>query len=100
VSTSSNPSKKRPRLELVSVDGNPTESELSAIAQALEQHVEDQRAAAAPSIWRRAGRAQGRRLGMFDYRDRFSAEDAWRLSARFPFGGREYAGRHGRGDAK
>jgi hypothetical protein len=37
---------------------------------------------------------------MFDYRDRFSAEDAWRLSARFPFGGREYAGRHGRGDAK
>jgi hypothetical protein len=37
---------------------------------------------------------------MFDYRDRFSSEDAWRLSARFPFGGREYSGLHGRGDAR
>jgi hypothetical protein len=96
----SNVNKKKPRLELVSVDGRPTASEMNVIAEALEQHVDGQRAAAAPSIWRRAGRAQGRRLGMFDYRDRFSAEDAWRLSARFPFGGREYAGRHGRGDAK
>jgi hypothetical protein len=48
----------------------------------------------------RAGRAQGRRLGMTDYRDRFSHEDAWRLSARFPYGGREYSGLDGRGDAK
>jgi hypothetical protein len=37
---------------------------------------------------------------MFDYRDRFSSDDAWRLSTRFPFGGREYPGRHGRGDAR
>ena len=88
------------RLELVSVDGRPTDSERKVIEQALEQHVDGQRAAAAPSIWRRAGRAQGRRLGMFDYRDRFSAEDAWRLSSRFAFGGREYSGLHGRGDAR
>jgi hypothetical protein len=91
---------KKRRLELVAVDGQPTETELKVIARALDLHVEGQRAAAAPSIWRRAGRAQGRRLGMFDYRDRFSAEDAWRLSARFPFGGREYSGLHGRGDAR
>jgi hypothetical protein len=37
---------------------------------------------------------------MLDYRDRFSHEDAWRLSARFPYGGREYPGLNGRGDAK
>ena len=91
---------KLPRLELVAVDGRPTESELKVIARAVENHVEGQRGAAAPSIWRRASRAQGRRLGMFDYRDRFTSEDAWRLSARFPFGGREYSGLHGRGDAR
>jgi hypothetical protein len=92
--------KKKRRLELVAVDGQPTEAEMKIIERAVEHHVERQRSAAAPSIWRRAGRAQGRRLGMFDYRDRFSAEDAWRLSARFPFGGREYSGLHGRGDAR
>ena len=37
---------------------------------------------------------------MLDYRDRFTHEDAWRLSTRFPFGGREYPGRNGRGDTK
>jgi hypothetical protein len=51
-------------------------------------------------VWKRAGRAQGRRLGNFDYRDRFDSADAWRLSTRFPFGGREYPGLNGRGDAK
>jgi hypothetical protein len=93
-------SNRKRRRELVAVDGEPTDSELRVIARALEQYVEEQRTAAAPSIWRRAGRAKGRRLGMFDYRERFSPEDAWRLSARFPFGGREYSGLHGRGDAR
>jgi hypothetical protein len=51
-------------------------------------------------MWLRAARSQGRRLGMFDYRDRFDPADAWRLSTRFPFGGREYPGRGGRGDTK
>jgi hypothetical protein len=37
---------------------------------------------------------------MGDYRDRFDPEEAWRLSLRFPNGGREYPGLHGRGDAK
>jgi hypothetical protein len=93
-------STRKRRLELVAVDGEPTDSELRVIARALEHHVEGQHTAAAPSIWRRASRAKGRRLGMFDYRERFSPEDAWRLSARFPFGGREYSGLHGRGDAR
>ncbi|HWC13705.1 MAG TPA: hypothetical protein VG929_03830 [Actinomycetota bacterium] len=89
-----------PRLRLVSVDGNPTEEEKRAIQATLDKIAEDERRAQATSVWLRAGRSQGRRLGMFDYRDRFSSEDAWRLSTRFPFGGREYPGLNGRGDAK
>ncbi len=68
--------------------------------QALEETIETEREAATPSLWLRGARAQGRRLGMFDYRDRFEHEDAWRLSTRLPFGGREYPGLDGRGDVK
>jgi hypothetical protein len=92
--------KQRPHLELVSVEGNPTEEERAAIEVALVSAIEEERRARAASVWRRASRAQGRRLGMYDYRDRFAAEDAWRLSARFPAGGREFPGLNGRGDAK
>ncbi len=93
-------SPERRRLEIVGVDGDPTKEEERAIVAALERLVEEERRRSASSLWKRAGRAQGRRLGMSDYRDRFSAEDAWRLSTRFPFGGREYPGLIGRGDAR
>lgn len=91
---------KPPRLELVSVDGVSTDEEKRALQTALDKMAEDERKARASSVWVRASRSQGRRLGMFDYRDRFSSADAWRLSTRFPFGGREYPGLNGRGDAK
>ena len=91
---------RRPRLELVSITGAPSEEEQKAIEAALEEMVEQERQATSSSLWLRAARSQGRRLGMLDYRDRFTHEDAWRLSARFPFGGREYPGRNGRGDTK
>jgi hypothetical protein len=93
-------STRKGRLELVSVEGNPSPEELRTIRAALEQMVEAEHSAATPSLWLRAARSQGRRLGMFDYRDRFERSDAWRLSTRFPFGGREYPGRNGRGDTK
>jgi hypothetical protein len=91
---------RKPRLEIVSVDGDATESEKHAIEEALVEMVEAERAATTSSLWLRAARSQGRRLGMLDYRDRFSRDDAWRLSTRFPFGGREYPGRVGRGDTR
>lgn len=94
------PPRRPRRFELVSVDGNPTEEERRAIEAALEVELETERAATEPSLWLRAGRSQGRRLGMYDYRDRFAHEDAWRLSLRMPAGGREYPGLNGRGDAK
>jgi hypothetical protein len=90
----------RRRLHVVDISGSPSEEERRAIEAALERAVEQERQARASSLWLRAARSQGRRLGMFDYRDRFSSEDAWRLSTRFPFGGREYPGRNGRGDTK
>ena len=91
---------KRPRLHLVSVDGKPSAEEQRVIEGALEHVIEQERISRTSSVWLRAARSQGRRLGMIDYRDRFSHEDAWRLSTRFPFGGREYPGLNGRGDAK
>jgi hypothetical protein len=90
----------KPHLELVSVDGEATDAEKEVVQAALEKMVEEERQAKTTSLWLRAARSQGRRLGMLDYRDRFSHEDAWRLSARMPYGGREYPGLNGRGDAK
>jgi hypothetical protein len=89
-----------PRLEIVSIDGAPTAEERAAVERAVTELIEQERHAQSTSVWLRASRSHGRRLGMLDYRDRFSREDAWRLSARFPFGGREYPGLVGRGDAR
>jgi hypothetical protein len=94
------PSRQKRHLELVAIDGAPTEAEHAAIERSLERIVASERAARTPSLWLRAGRSQARRLGMFDYLDRFAADDGWRVSSRFPFGGREYVGRYGRGDTK
>jgi hypothetical protein len=91
---------RKARLEVVSATGEATDAELRVVLHALERYVESQRVAGTASVWLRAARAQGRRLGMFDYRDRFSHEDVWRLSIRFPYGGREYPGLHGRADAR
>jgi hypothetical protein len=93
-------SREDKKLHLVSVDGEPTAEELAAVEAALTEAVEAERRARNSSLWLRSGRAHGRRLGMYDYRDRFSHEDAWRLSVRLPAGGREYPGLNGRGDAK
>ena len=90
----------RPHLEVVDIEGDVGRDERRAIAASLERLVEAERQAMAPSIWLRTARAQSRRLGMRDYRDRFTHEDAWRLSARFPPGDREHQGLHGRGDAR
>jgi hypothetical protein len=90
------------KLHIVRVDApdSVTPEETSRLQAALDKMAEDERRTRASSVWVRASRSQGRRLGMFDYRDRFSSADAWRLSTRFPFGGREYPGLNGRGDAK
>jgi hypothetical protein len=100
VTTVRQPRRRARHLELVSVAGGATNEERAAALEALERIVDLERQATSGSLWLRAGRAQGRRLGMLDYRDRFNKDDAWRLSARFAFGGREYPGLAGRGDAK
>jgi hypothetical protein len=90
----------RPRLAIVRIDGDPSAEERDEIQAVVSKLVRTEQQESTPSLWARSGRAQSRRLGMFDYRDRFSQDDAWRLSVRMPFGGREYPGRNGRGDAK
>ncbi|HVF54405.1 MAG TPA: hypothetical protein VNC78_12490 [Actinomycetota bacterium] len=92
--------KSRIHLEVVSSRGAPSPEDLDAARAALEKVIATERAAQAPSMWLRYGRARGRRLGMYDYRDRFNSDDAWRLSLRLPGGGREYPGLIGRGDAR
>lgn len=87
-------------IEHLAVAGDASDEESAAIKASLERLIAAERRATATSVWLRSARSQGRRLGMSDYRDRFSREDAWRLSTRFPFGGREYPGLIGRGDAK
>lgn len=94
------PREFRPKLRIVDSSGSATPEELAAVEEVLARAVEEERKAQSASLWLRAARAQGRRLGMYDYRDRFSLEDAWRLSVRMPAGGREYPGRLGRGDAR
>ncbi len=89
-----------PNIEITGVTGKPSTEDLTIISRALETAIEHEREATRPSLWLRGARAQGRRLGVFDYRDRLTHADSWRLSARFPFGGREYRGLWGRGDAK
>jgi hypothetical protein len=88
------------RVDIEAVSPDPSDEERRVLEAALEELVERERQAASASLWLRAARSQGRRLGMLDYRDRFSKDDSWRLSARFPFGGREHPGLNGRGDAK
>ena len=94
------PSRKGTPARLVSVEGNPTDEERAALEETVARLAESEKRARSSSVWLRAARGHGRRLGMYDYRDRFSAADAWRLSARFPAGGREYPGLIGRGDVR
>ena len=91
---------KRVALEIISVTPEPSTQERAALQEALKQIAESEQRSRAASLWLRAGRARGRRLGMYDYRDRFDVADAWRLSLRFPTGGREYQGKPGRADAR
>jgi len=91
---------KRAALEIVSVTPEPSAQEHVALRRALQEIATSEQRSRAASLWLRAGRARGRRLGMYDYRDRFDAADAWRLSLRFPTGGREYQGKPGRADAR
>ena len=93
-------SRAHDRVLITEVIGGASDQERDVIHVALERMIEAERMAKNSSLWLRSGRAQGRRLGMFDYRDRFTHDDAWRLSVRMPFGGREYPGLLGRGDAR
>jgi hypothetical protein len=86
--------------EIVSITPAPSDEERAALEAALTELMAAENHGHRESVWALAGRARGRRLGLSDYRERLDAADVWRLSPRFPAGGREYQGLAGRADAR
>lgn len=68
---------------------------LAAVRETLRREVE----LAQPSEWRLAGRTE-HRAGMLDISRWVPDTGRWRLSSRFPRGGRVFNGMNGRSDAK
>lgn len=77
----------------------PPEADRRAIIKAVEEMLRRSEQRARPSLWRLSGWVN-QRTGLTDLERWVVAYRRWPLSARFPRGGREYAGMYGRGDAK
>jgi hypothetical protein len=86
--------------EIVSITPAPSDEERAALEAALTELVAAEKRGPRESVWALAGRARGRRLGLSDYRARLDGADVWRMSLRWPTGGREYQGLAGRADAR
>ena len=86
--------------EIISITPRPGEDERGALETALTELMAAEKHGPSESLWALAGRARGRRLGLSDYGERLDAADVWRLSLRWPTGGREYQGLAGRADAR
>ena len=84
---------------IAAITGDPTPDERKAIARALALFVAEERAAAAVSAWKIAGRAWATRSGILDYRTCLG-RDPWPVADRLPWAGRVHAGRGGRGDSR
>ncbi len=81
------PRRTREHLELLEIRGNPTEEERTAIALALERTVGGEKRMISTPLWPLAVEARPASVGVVDYREDVTNEDAWRLSA--VSGGRE-----------
>ncbi len=79
------------------ISPDPPPSEREAILRAMREVLEHEAALALPPLWTIAGWTH-KRTGVTDL-GRW-LPNVWRLAARLPWGGREYPGLIGRGDAK
>ena len=77
----------------------PSPEDRQAIAAAVREVLRREEALARPAQWRVASWTS-RRTGASDLARTLAPGRAWVLSARMPWGGREFPGLHGRGDAK
>lgn len=77
----------------------PPEPDRAAILAAVEELLAREESLAKPPPWRLGGWVkQG--VGIRDLGPHLGAPARWALSARLPWGGREFGGMNGRGDAK
>lgn len=81
------PRRTREHLELFEIRGDPTEEERAAIALALQRTADGEKGTVSTSLWPLAATARPGSVGVVDYREDVTNEDAWRLSTRS--GGRE-----------
>jgi hypothetical protein len=75
----------------------PRPDDREAILAAVRELLRQEARRAQPSAWTLAGWTH-KRTGISDLKRRFP--HPWRMSARLGWGGREFPGLHGRGDAR
>lgn len=83
----------------IRIDPEPSPEDREAILAAVRELLAREASLARPSPWRLAGWVH-QRTGITDLARWVPAERRWPLSARLPWGGREYPGLVGRGDAR
>lgn len=83
----------------IRISPDPPEPDREAILAAVREILRREEALARPAPWRVAGWTS-QRAGITDFGGGLPADRRWTLSARLPWGGREYPGLQGRGDAK
>ena len=81
------------------ISGNPTPEEERAVIKALETMLRREELSRKQSAWKAAGRAEGVRSGILDFRNRAGAP-GWIGAKWMPWAGKRHEGRHGRGDTK
>jgi hypothetical protein len=83
----------------IGVSPEPDDDDREAILVAVEELLRREATLATPAAWRLVARTQ-QRIGITDL-GRFVPDGRrWALSTRTPWGGREFPGLNGRGDAK
>ncbi len=77
----------------------PSPEDREAVLAVVRELLRRDEALARPAAWA-IGSWTSRRAGVWDVRPQLPTDRAWVLSARLPWGGREYAALIGRGDAR
>jgi hypothetical protein len=83
----------------VRISPEPPDEHRDAILAAVRELLERESSLARPSPWRVSGWI-AHRTGITDLGRFMPAHRRWPASARMPWGGREFVGLNGRGDAK
>jgi hypothetical protein len=83
----------------IRISPDPSDEHRGAILAAVRELLRRESALARPSTWRVSGWV-AQRTGITDLARWLPGERRWPMSARLPWGGREFPGLNGRGDAK